>query len=182
MRGFENSELTKVESDKWLVVDEKGRNVAEAIDNIYWLAMGEFVTKRIPSLMVARELLLTKYSEFAFREKYDRNILASVDGYRLWGSIKSSSGEKKDDLELRLDFLKEYFRRIETTNLLVSSHFSERLKDRGETIKSMEYGNIFFIKALNKFYTYKEYSDEKETGEIQNSTTKSLWKRMHGIK
>ena len=40
----------------------------------------------------------------------------------------------------------------------------------------------FTLSDSDKFYTYKEYSDEKETGEIQNSTTKSLWKRMHGIK
>jgi len=179
MRGYENTELSAIESDKWLVVDEKGRSLIEAEEHLDWLIMGEFITKHIPSLMVGRELMFSTYSEFAFREKYDPKALAENEGYRLWGLLKS---DKKDDLELRLDFLKEYFRRVETTNLLVSARFKERLGERGETIKSMEYGNYFFIKAINKYYSYEEYSDDNETGEILNSTTKAIWKRMHGIK
>ncbi len=184
MRGFENKDLTPIEADKWLAVDEKGRGLTTEEENLHWLTMGEFITKRIPSMLVARELLMQKYSEFCFREKYDPNILAANDGYRLWGSLKSSENkdQKKSDLELRLDFLKEYFRRIETTNLLVSTHFRDRLKERGESMKAMEYGNYFFIKALDKYYSYSDYTDEKETGEVLNSTTKLLWKRMHGIR
>ena len=182
MRGFENADLTKIESDKWLEIDEKGRSIFPTLDNLNWLTMGEFISKRIPSLMVARELMLAQYSQFAFLEKYDPTLLAQNFGYRLWGPIKSKEGAKKADLELRLDFLKEYFRRIETTNLLASTHFSERMKERGEPLKSMEYGNYFFIKALDKYYSYEDYSDENEMGEILNSTTKALWKRMHGIR
>jgi hypothetical protein len=180
IRGFENKDLTPVESDRWLVMDEKGRNIAKAEENLNWLIMGEFITKRIPSLMVARELMMQNYSEFAFREKYNPYELATRDGYRLWGSMKNM--DKKSDLELRLEFLKEYFRRIETTNLTVSSHFSDRLKERGEQLKTMEYGNYFFIKALDKYYSYEDYTDEKENGEVLNSTTKLLWKRMHGLR
>lgn len=172
MRGFENTALTPVESDKWLEIDESGRSLVTTMENTHWLSMGEFITKRIPSLMVARELLIQKYSEFAFRENYDPKALAQNEGYRLWG----------DDLKLRLEFLKEYFRRVETTNLLVANHFSARLKERGESLKTMEYGNYFFIKALNKYYSYEGYTDEVETGDVLNSTTKALWKRMHGIK
>ena len=186
MRGFENKNLSPVEPDKWLVIDEKGRSLSpyngDKTENLYWLSMGEFITKRIPSLLVARELMMQKYSEFCFRTKYDRVSFARIDGYRLWGNLKSEDGAKKDDLKLRLEFLKEYFRRIETTNLLVSTHFNERLKERGETLKAMEYGNYFFIKALDKYYSFEDYTDEKETGEILNSTTKTLWKRMHGIR
>lgn len=182
MRGFENTTLTAIEADKWLVMDEKGRSLTTAEENTYWLSMGELITRRIPSLMVARELLLSKYSKFAFREKYDPVALAQKDGYRLWGLLKSENPNKKHDLELRLDFLKEYFRRIETSNLVVSARFAERMKERGESIKSMEYGNYFFIKALETYYSYEDYSDENETGLVLNSTTKTLWKRMHGIK
>jgi hypothetical protein len=182
-RGFEKSDLTPVESGKWLEVDEKGRSLTTAVENLNWLVMGEFMTKRIPSLLVARELLLEKYSEFCFRESYDPTSLASNEGYRLWGALSEAEDVKsKSDLSLRLEFLKEYFRRIETTNLLVSTHFNERLKARGESLKASEYGNYFFIKALDKYYSYEDYSDEKESGEILNSTTKELWKRMHGIK
>lgn len=182
MRGFENKTLAPVQSDTWLEVDEKGRSLVMAQENVHWLTMGEFVTKYTPSLMIAREFMLQKYSEICFREKYDPMFLASNDGYRLWGSLKSEDGNPKSDLELRLDFLKEYFRRIETTNLLVSSHFAEKLKERGGPIRAMEYGTYFFSRALSKYYSYEEYNDENETGEVLNSTTKKLWKRMHGIR
>lgn len=178
LRGFENTDETKLESDKWFVVDEKGKSISEETENTYWLTMGEFITKRIPSLMVARELMFKEFSEFAFRKKYDPLVLARLNGYRLWGSLD----DPKSDLSFRISFLKEYFRRIETTNLVVSSQFSNRLKDRGEAIKAMEYGNFFFIKALNTYYSYEDPNSEPETGEILNSTQKILWKRMHGIK
>jgi hypothetical protein len=179
-RGFENPTLTLLESDKWMVMDEKGRDLEEATEHTYWLQMGEFITKYIPSIMVARELMLIKYSEFAFREKINSEELAKRDGYRLWGSLKNPA--KKDDLELRLDFLKEYFRRIETSNLLVLSHMSERLREKGEVVKSMEYGNFFFIKALDKYYSFEGYTIDNEINSDLNSKSKVLWKHLHGIK
>lgn len=185
MRGYDNKALNTIAEDKWITVDEKGRNYTEA-DDVRWLDVGEFITKRIPSIMIGREIFIERYSEFAFREKYDPVILAKKDGYRMWGSLVSAEGEKKSDLELRLEFLKEYFRRVETSNLLASSRFKERLEARGEKALTMNYGNYFFINALNRYYRYGEksfdISGDKETGEVLNSTTKLLWKKMHGIR
>ena len=185
LRGFENKTLTTIQEDLWITVDEKGRNYAQAED-MKWLDVGEFITKRIPSIMHGREIFLKRYSEFAFRKIYDPVVLAKNDGYRLWGKLQSSEGEKKADLELRLEFLKEYFRRAETSNLLASSRFRERFEKRGEKNVTTEYGNYFFITALNKYYKFGEIqgqnSNDKETGEVLNSTTKTLWKKMHGIR
>lgn len=185
LRGFDNKTLNTIQDDLWISIDEKGRNYAHA-EEVRWLNVGEFLTKRIPSIMMGREIFLMRYSEFAFREKYDPMVLAKKDGYRLWGKIKADEGEKKADLELRLDFLKEYFRRVETSNLLASSRFRERLEERGEKTQAMIYGNYFFITALNRYYKYgeqfRDISDDKETGEVLNSTKKLLWKKMHGIR
>lgn len=180
IRGFENKELTPIEEDTWFTVDERGREVSKSSD-VYWLTMGEFITKRIPSLMIGREIFLDRYSRFLFEEKIDPMELAKVQGYRLWGKMKTDDG-KKSDLELRLEFLKEYFRRIETSNLLTNTHFRERLESRGEKSTMSNYGNYFFISALNKYYTFTDYTDDKETGEVLNSTKKLLWKKMHGIR
>ncbi len=185
MRGYDNKALNTIVDDKWITVDEKGRNYAEA-DDVRWLDVGEFITKRIPSIMFGREIFMSKYSEFAFREAYDPAVLAKKDGYRMWGTLTSKEGEKKSDLELRLEFLKEYFRRVETSNLLASSRFKERLEARGEKSLTMSYGNYFFVNALNRYYRFgevkKDISGDKETGEVLNSTTKLLWKKMHGIR
>lgn len=185
LRGFENKELITIQDDIWITVDAKGRSYAET-EEVHWLNMGQFITKRIPSIMLAREVFLKRYSEFAFREKYDPNVLAKEDGYRMWGKITSAEGDQKDDLELRLEFLKEYFRRVETSNLQSNSKYRERFSKRGDTNVTMEYGRYFFITALNKYYRFGEGNNEKshdlESGEILNSTTKLLWKKMHGIK
>jgi len=185
LRGFDNKTLMTIQEDLWITVDERGRNYAQSED-VNWLNMGEFITKRIPSIMLGREIFLKRYSEFAFREKYDPVALAKNDGYRMWGKMGAVEGEKKEDMELRLEFLKEYFRRVETSNLLSSSKFRERFEKRGEKNVTMEYGRYFFITALNKYYRFGESqnknSNDKETGEVLNSTTKLLWKKMHGIR
>ena len=185
LRGFENTALTTMQDDLWITVDERGRNYEKTVDT-NWLNMGEFLTKRIPSIMLAREIFLKRLSEFAFREKYDPVALAKNDGYRIWGKLGVSENSKKEDLEQRLDFLKEYFRRVETSNLLSSAKIRQRIQERGDNHMLMEYGRYFFITALNKYYRYGEIdnvnSSDKETGEVLNSTKKLLWKKMHGIR
>lgn len=179
MRGFENKELKVFSEDSWMVVDEKGRTLGLQ-EQSHLLTMGEFITKRIPSIMMGREIFLQEYSPFVFNQKIDPVVLASDQGYRLWN---------KTDLDSRLSFLTEYFRRVETSNLLTSASFIRRLEERGDVAGAkrqvMEYGRQFFIKALNSYYTYqddpitKEYNPDKEN---LNSTQKLLWKKMHGIR
>lgn len=180
LRGFENKEVQKMEEGKWFEIDEKGRKISEDSEPSLRV-VGEFPTKRIPTLMVAREMLMDEYSKICFQEKYDRLLLARAYGYRLWGSLKPEN-DKKEDLYLRFEFLKEYFRRAETTNLLVSERFRTRLKERGEKTQTMDYGNYFFKRALDKYFDYIEYSDERLDSEDLNSTTKKIWKMMHGLK
>lgn len=185
LRGFDDKELKKLEADTWIEIDDKGKSFSHASDT-YWLMMGEFMTRRIPSILIGREIYMKEYSEFAFRTTYDSESLAKNDGYLLWGKLVPEEGTPKSNLQLRLEFLKEYFRRIETSNLVTSSRFRERMKDRNEEVQSMEYGRYFFITALNRYYQYgekyKEKTSDKEIGEVLNSTKKLLWKKMHGIR
>jgi hypothetical protein len=173
LRGYDSKEFTKLNPGVWMEIDSKGKSIKEAAE-VSRFAVGEFLTKRLPGIMIARELLMRDYSK-------DKRKLAIEDGYRLWGSMTPEEN-KKDDLYLRLEFLKEYFRRIETTNLLVTERFGEKLKSRGESIKVMEYGPYFYQLALERYLSYVEYSDDNEIGERLNSTQKKLWKIMHGIK
>jgi hypothetical protein len=140
----------------------------------------ELLVSRIPSLTLAREYFFKDYAEILYRENYDRLILAKIDGYRLWGSL-SPDENKKEDLYLRLEYLKEYFRRIETTNLQVAERFTERLKERGENSSKMVYGSYFFERALEYYYTYRPYSDKLDSKVELNSTKKLIWKRIHGV-
>ncbi|NOT78748.1 MAG: hypothetical protein HOP07_07050 [Bacteriovoracaceae bacterium] len=185
MRGYDNKELTTVLEDQWITIDEKGRNTTN-VEAMPWLDVGEFITKRIPSIYIGREIFLQRYGQFVFGDVYDPLKLAQDYGYRLWGKMKSAETEPNSDLDLRLEFLKEYFRRIETTNLLASGKFKERLESRGETIKMTDYGRFYFLTALNQYYRYGELQIDNisdiSKGEVLNSTKKLLWKKMHGIR
>ncbi len=179
LRGYDNKDLKAMSADTWFMVDEKGRTLGLQED-INWLTMGEFITRKIPSIMLAREIMLQEYSPFLFDTKSTPLILAKVHGYRHW---------TKDELAARTEFLKEYFRRVETSNLLTSSNFRQRLVNRGDIEGAkeqvMEFGTHFFIKALNAYYSYeddpiaKEYNPAKDE---LNSTQKLIWKKMNGIR
>jgi hypothetical protein len=122
---------------------------------------------------VGRELLMQMYSNFVYQKDYDRLSLAKYEGFRLW---------EKTEMDLRLDFLKEYTRRIETTHLLSTTHFVERMKERGNTLASTEYSDIFFRKALKKMYENGLFYTEKDDVEPLNSHQKVVWKKKYGIK
>lgn len=189
LRGYENTGMISVVEDQWIEVDEKGRS-SNQINNKRWLDVGEFITKRIPSILHGREIFFERYSLPLFEEKIDPFQLAKVYGYRLWGELEVNEGDKKEvkksDLTSRLQFLKEYFRRVETTNLVTNTKFIERISARGEKSTITTYGNHFFITALNRYIQFGEslqqiYND-KDTGEVLNSTKKQIWKKMHGIR
>ena len=182
LRGFENKDIGIAEIDKWMVVDDKGKSMSvESSKAVHLLTMGELITKHIPSLMVGRELMMQKYSAVCFVENPTPKLMIEKYDYRLWGSLKSTDGNKADS-EQHLDFLKEYFRRIETTNLYVGEHFRERLAKRGEIIKQAELNNAYFSTPLHKYYLDEEGKKEADKEIELNSTNKKIWKRMNGIR
>ena len=121
-RGFINKDTFQVKDDQWYLVGEKGRKIEPYFDDRKFL-IAEYLTQRIPSIYMARELFLERYSKFIFQSDIVARELATKHGYRLWGAI---SEQAKEDMWQRVEFLKEYTRRIETTNLLVSSQFRRR--------------------------------------------------------
>lgn len=172
LRGYDNKELTPLKTYEWMEVDLKGKNVTE-VNDAYWFNMGSFITKRIPSIMVARELLMKRYSDFLYQKEYDQLTLAKKEGYRLW---------EKSEQDERFEFLKEFSRRMETTNLLSSAHFTERMKSRGQKLAATEYSDFYFKKALDRLYQHGLLYTEIETPEPLNSTKKLLWKMKYGIR
>jgi len=180
LRGYENKTIEKLEEDVWFEVDEKGKTINPYQDS-HHLLTGEFITKRIHNILVARELLLKNYSPFVFQTEFDRFKLAKDEGYRLWGKMNSDD-PNENDLKRRVEFLKEFSRRVETSNLLTAERFKDKLSVRGESLKAMEYGTYFYIEALEKYLKFSEYKELTTDGVLLNSTTKTLWKKMHGIK
>jgi hypothetical protein len=181
LRGYDNKEIKKLEPGTWFEVDQKGRELKEDSDQLGMRVVGEFPSKRIPSILLAREILMDNYSSVCFMKEYDRLKLAKDHGYRLWGKIEAEEN-KKDDLYLRLEFLKEFTRRLETSNLFASQKLKERLQERGEKTRAIEYGNYFYKRALDKYFEFDNFAKDNYQKDKLNSETKLIWKMIHGIK
>lgn len=171
-RGFENKDELYIKPSQWYKVEQRGRNFSE-YDAPTLFGMSEFVTSRIPTIRVARELLLRRYSTFIY-EDLSSAELAKEHGHRKWGTLES----KTDDLARRLAFLMEHTRRTETSLLLTSSRFKQRvLEEKGQTLESMEYSARFFRKALAHYQRKKEVEQLYDlSGERLNSTKNPYWK------
>lgn len=177
-RGFENRGTLKPILGQWYKVGEKGR-VAEEIKGEKF-TIGEYITRNIPSIFLAREMMLRKYSPVLFKKNITGQELAIKSGYRLWGEMDP---EKKDDLYLRVNFLKEYTRRIETTNLLVAGQFKRKMKKDNVTLDSMTYDRSFYSRAIQNYFIYKDRVRFFSTdNEILNSTLNPFWKKINGIR
>lgn len=174
-RGYENKREFVIRPGQWYEIEPRGRSI-ETYTPPSLFGIGEYITSTIPTLLVARELMLEKYSSFAFTEM-SALTLARQYGYRQWGELNRSGS----DLAQRLGFLKEHTRRMETTNLLTAARFRERLQERGDEVPSTSYSARFFNQALVHFQRQREF-EHSLTGQEQeslNSTQKTLWKRMH---
>lgn len=109
-RGYENKNEQKIENSDWYQSDKKGLSLEPAQKKQMFQAVANF-TKRIPSILLARELWLSKYSKGLFNSELDYDKFAVNFGYRLWDI------EEPGEIESRNLFVKEYIRRTETTNL-----------------------------------------------------------------
>lgn len=176
-RGFKNDQTSKVDFSQWYEIGAKGRE-SRVYDEPKRFAIGEFLTKNIPTILVAREIFYKNYSAFTQQSLSEEN-LATNYGYRLWEPY-----EKEDsDLNLRVQFLVEYTRRAETTNLLAAEQFKKRIERRGEKWSFSIYSRDFYEDAIGKFYNYRDgVSILSGTGETLNSERKPYWKLIHGLK
>lgn len=175
-RGFENRESYTLDAGTWYKVSPKGKAITPH-SNPLEFRVGEYLTSNIPSIYLAREILLKKHSGFLFEDNLDRKKLAENAGYRLWGDLNKDG----DDLNMRIKFLKEYTRRVETTNLVVARQFRRKARDRGELTQSMVYDRSFYQRALRDYIVSRESEIVIDTDrEVLNSTRKPYWKIING--
>lgn len=180
-RGFRGEVSTELTSGQWHQISANGRDLGHpASDILQKLSIGEFPTRRIPSILIARELMLAEYSPFVFNRALDRLAMARDHGYRLWMK-DPQSGES--EIFSRINFLREYMRRLETTNLLASEKIMRDYKASRETVKGSTFTSNFYSRAVLNYL--KRGDAEIDVGvdfRELNSTRRSLWKRMHAIR
>lgn len=177
-RGVENRETSEMDHDSWYEVAPDGTEFTQHGQVIERFMLGEFLTKRIPTILTARELMLKKYSNHLFTD-IDRFQLGNQFGYRLWDSLDK---QKNSDLYQRVEFLKEYTRRLETTQLRISRKLIKELTRHGEKLTGVSYGSPQYHKAYEAYATGGVSQTTGQRGEVLNSTKKAFWRVMHNLK
>lgn len=109
LRGYSNRVEKTLNENVWYKVNRVGDSIAES-DLEQEFKMIDLFVKRTPTIHLAREYMIRDSFHHLFYEKNNSAHIATQFGYRLW-----DDGE--DELNKRYAFLKEYTRRVETTNI-----------------------------------------------------------------
>lgn len=125
LRGYTTTEANVISESKWHEVDTNGRNFVPLEDVPGTLQVLELLTKRIKTIELARELWVKTFTLPLMKALVTPEILAREHGYALWG----------EDLNKRFNFLVEYTRRIETTNLRSLENLLTKLEGKGEEVR-----------------------------------------------
>lgn len=160
-RGYANLESKDLSVGHWYEINEKGKSIREFDEGDKVFHLSELLTKRIPSMMMAREYWVKQNSLPLLKNGIEKNTLASSMGYRLWSLRKNTDDSGMPELFERIEFLKEYTRRIETTHLnvvekLVEKHRQEKTleekgKDNSLLVEQPILASEFYQKAFDAY-------------------------------
>ncbi len=140
LRGYSNTTVQVENPDAWTEVETSGRSSMTAPPRGE-LDVAELLTKRIQTIEFAREMWMEKYSLSIFEDIDQPKKLGIDHGYRLWVDA---------DVKKRQEFLTEYTRRMETTNLRSVENLLVKLEAAGEKPRR-ELSPHIYEKALNHY-------------------------------
>jgi hypothetical protein len=171
MRGYLTSAPVTVSDLNWVEISETGRDQVALSDPPGPLQVTELMTKRIKTLELARELWFKKSSMDILESLSDAKKLAIDHGYVLW----------EKGMSQRFDFLSEYTRRIETTNL----RSVENLLKRSETDSKkldVTLNDTHYRASLNDYLKglKTRYTDKKMEIREMNDLQYYVWILKHG--
>ncbi len=145
-RGYNKTETFNVEQGTWYEVNYRGSEI-QPFEKPEEFMMGELITRRFPTILIAREVFIQRYS---------KNILNNItlesmenNKYRLWGNMKY---EGEVDLLKRKNFLIEFTRRLETTAISSAVKFKRKMKKKGVSVRSSKYSIDFYSYAMDKYF------------------------------
>jgi hypothetical protein len=139
LRGYAEVTSLPVTEVSWQEVDATGKIISQASTDLPVTEVSELLTKRIQSIELAREVWIEKFTLPLIADLGDAKKLAIDQGYSLW-----------EDLTLRRNYLSEYNRRIETTNLRSLDNLLTKLEADGQP-QSREFSAEIYQPSLNDY-------------------------------
>lgn len=150
LRGYLNTEAKTITEGAWYEVQTSGRNFSQVEDVPGVLQVLELLTKRIKTIELAREIWIDKFTVPVLISAKNPELVAREYGYRAWG----------DELKKRIDFLLEYTRRIETTNLRSLDNLLSNLEAKGETFRRVLSDDLYQASLNDYLFGLKSRYDK----------------------
>ena len=146
-RGHENRDKAIIDENQWMEMIPDGKTLIQNQSIGDQFKLLELLVQRIPSIHLAREIMLRKYYDFNFwqQDKLTNNAIASNFNYRLWDY------SAKDELQNRVEFVIESTRLLETTSL----------KSQDKLFKNKK--PLYFDKSYTQ-YAYDKYLEFLKVG------------------
>lgn len=170
LRGYINTDSMQLTEENWTEISETGREKSTLSDVPAHLQVLELLTKRVKTMELARELWFKQLTAPVFDLTEDAKKLGIDRGYVLW----------EKGMPERFQFLSEFTRRMETTNLRAIENL---LKKSGQTQRpeSLLSENTYrsalndYLMGLKARYTQKKI-EVKEMTDLQYY----VWALKHG--
>jgi|GEM_PF-532238 len=139
-RGYIATAPLKIDGETWYQVDPTGRNFEETEGSVH-LNFIELLTKRFQVMGLAREVWFESTTFPVLSMISDQKRLATQSGYALWS---------EEMIQKRLDFIKEYTRRVETTNLRSTENLMMKFEAKGENLRG-KLDDSLYAKAIEAY-------------------------------
>lgn len=140
LRGYAATDVKPITELEWFEIESNGRSFAKMETVPGELQVLELLTKRIKTIELARQIWMKEFSLPIMALAENPQKLARDYGYKLWG----------EDIEKRVEFLIEYTRRIETTNLRSVENLLVKLEENGEKPRK-ELSLDLYTRSLNHY-------------------------------
>jgi hypothetical protein len=172
LRGYTSSELIAITESSWHEIEKSGRLYQSLSEPNGDLQILELLTKRIFTLELAREYWFEQFTRPVLEVMAKPKVLAVQHGYVSWSEKNARQ---------RLDFLLEYTRRIETSNLKAMENLLERLKEKGEKFEFVLTDSLY-REALNHYLLglKTRYTDKKLQVREMSDLQYYIWILRHG--
>lgn len=171
LRGYTQTETFTVTENEWFEVADQGRSYHKMELVSAPLQLMELLTKRIKSHELAREIWIQKFTLPVLSSFADPRLLAIEHGYSLWG----------EESKKRFEFLIEYTRRIETTNLKSIDNLLTKIEASGHPVVR-ELGPNLYEFSLNHYLKglKNRYTDRRMQVREMNDLQYYIWTLRNG--
>ena len=178
-RGRSNIQEVELATGQWFEINPLGTQLTDFPEGETKFLFHDLITRRIPTLLIARELMMRQYLGAILHGEIDKLQIAKNSGYKLWGSLK----EANSDLSERAQFLIQYIRRVETSTILEGQRLARKVELKGGSLEKMEYDQRFYTSSMGSYYSsMKELHPQSFFDRPpMNSTKKKFWSILHGI-